>query len=47
MILDNLENGRSRKQIGRKLEKYFGMSEKGASEYLKHFLQEAECLSVI
>ena len=47
MILDNLENGSSREQIQKKLERYFGMSEKGASEYLKHFLQEAECLSVI
>ena len=46
MILDNLENGSSRKQIGRKLEKYFGMSEKGASEYLEHFLQEEGCLSI-
>lgn len=47
MILDNLENGSSREQIGKKLEKYFGMSEEGASEYLEHFLQEEGCLSTI
>ena len=47
MILDNLENGSSREQIQKKLEKYFGMSEEGASEYLEHFLQEEGCLSTI
>ena len=47
MILDNLENGSSREQIREKLEKYFGMSEKKASEYLEHFLQEAGCLSAV
>ena len=41
------ENGSSREQIGKKLEKYFGMSEEGASEYLEHFLQEEGCLSTI
>lgn len=47
MILDNLENGGSREQIQKKLEKYFGMSEKRAAEYLEHFLQEIGCLSAI
>ena len=47
IILDNMENGSSREQIQKKLERYFGMSEKGASEYLEHFLQEEECLSAI
>ena len=47
MILDNLENGSSREQIREKLGKYFGMSEKRASEYLEHFLQEAGCLSAV
>ena len=47
MILDNLENGSSREQIREKLGKYFGMSEKRASEYLEHFLQEKGCLSAI
>ena len=47
IILDNMENGSSREQIQKKLERYFGMSEKGASEDLEHFLQEEECLSAI
>lgn len=47
MILDNLENGSSREQIREKLGKYFGMSEKRASEYLEHFLQEKGCMSAI
>ena len=34
MILDNLENGSSREQIQKKLERYFGMSEKGAARLL-------------
>ena len=46
IILDNMENGSSREQIQKKLERYFGMSEKGASEYLEHFLQEEGCLSI-
>ena len=47
MILDNLENGSSGEQIREKLGKYFGMSEKRASEYLEHFLQEKGYLSAI
>ena len=45
--LQSVSGKDEKKQIQKKLEKYFGMSEKRAAEYLEHFLQEIECLSAI
>lgn len=35
MIPDKLKNGSSREQIREKLKKYFGISEKGASQNIR------------